>query len=54
MAVTVGLVSENGGVGKTTACYHIAVALNWYHNLMGVASLVPSVCAITKRCLLQS
>ena len=32
MAKTVGFVSEKGGVGKTTACYHIAVALNWYHD----------------------
>lgn len=31
MAVTVGFVSEKGGVGKTTACYHIAVALHRYH-----------------------
>ena len=31
MAV-VGFVSEKGGVGKTTACYHIAVALQWYHD----------------------
>jgi chromosome partitioning protein len=31
MAV-VGFVSEKGGVGKTTACYHIAVALQWYHK----------------------
>jgi chromosome partitioning protein len=32
MAITVGFVSEKGGVGKTTACYHIAVALSWYHE----------------------
>lgn len=32
MATTVGFVSEKGGVGKTTACYHIAVALNRYHE----------------------
>jgi|GEM_PF-859518 len=32
MAVVVGFISEKGGVGKTTACYHIAVGLNWYHN----------------------
>jgi chromosome partitioning protein len=25
-------VSEKGGVGKTTACYHIAIALNRYHK----------------------
>ncbi len=31
MAV-VGFVSEKGGVGKTTACYHIAVALQWYQE----------------------
>ena len=31
MAV-VGFVSEKGGVGKTTACYHIAVALRRYHQ----------------------
>src|SRR6266446_5731207 len=28
----VGFVSEKGGVGKTTACYHIAVALCRYHD----------------------
>ncbi len=34
LAVTtvVSFVSEKGGVGKTTACYHIAVALTWYHK----------------------
>lgn len=32
MATVVGFVSEKGGVGKTTACYHIAVALNRYHG----------------------
>lgn len=32
MATVVGFISEKGGVGKTTACYHIAVALNCYHN----------------------
>lgn len=31
MAV-VGFISEKGGVGKTTACYHIAVALKWFHQ----------------------
>jgi chromosome partitioning protein len=31
MATVVGFVSEKGGVGKTTACYHIAVALSRYH-----------------------
>jgi chromosome partitioning protein len=29
---TVGFVSEKGGVGKTTACYHIAVALARFHG----------------------
>lgn len=29
---TVAFVSEKGGVGKTTACYHIAVALRRFHN----------------------
>lgn len=32
MARTIGFVSEKGGVGKTTACYHIAVALQRYHE----------------------
>jgi chromosome partitioning protein len=32
MAVVVGFISEKGGVGKTTACYHVAVALNRYHK----------------------
>jgi len=32
MAVVVGFISEKGGVGKTTACYHIAVGLAWYHQ----------------------
>ncbi|AZL75982.1 ParA family protein [Pseudomonas oryziphila] len=32
MATVVGFISEKGGVGKTTACYHIAVALNRFHN----------------------
>lgn len=32
MATVVSFVSEKGGVGKTTACYHIAVALAWYHK----------------------
>ena len=32
MVKTVGFVSEKGGVGKTTACYHIAVALRWFHD----------------------
>ena len=29
---TVGFISEKGGVGKTTACYHVAVALRRYHK----------------------
>lgn len=33
MATTVGFISEKGGVGKTTTCYHIAVALERYHNM---------------------
>ena len=32
MAITVGFVSEKGGVGKTTACYHIAVGLQRFEN----------------------
>ncbi len=32
MARVVGFISEKGGTGKTTACYHIAVALQGYHN----------------------
>lgn len=32
MTTIVGFVSEKGGVGKTTACYHIAVALSAYHH----------------------
>lgn len=32
MAITVAFVSEKGGVGKTTACYHVAVALARYHG----------------------
>jgi chromosome partitioning protein len=32
MTIVVGFVSEKGGTGKTTACYHIAVALNRYHE----------------------
>lgn len=27
----VGFISEKGGVGKTTTCYHIAIALQRYH-----------------------
>jgi chromosome partitioning protein len=32
MAITVGFISEKGGVGKTTTCYHIAIALERYHR----------------------
>ena len=32
MATVVGFISEKGGVGKTTACYHIAVGLARYHE----------------------
>ena len=32
MGTTVGFASEKGGVGKTTVCYHIAVALSRFHN----------------------
>src|SRR3954466_8287629 len=32
MTITVGFVSEKGGVGKTTTCYHIAIALQRYHK----------------------
>ena len=32
MAKVVGFISEKGGTGKTTACYHIAVALQKYHE----------------------
>ena len=32
MARVVSFVSEKGGVGKTTACYHIAVALRRFHR----------------------
>jgi chromosome partitioning protein len=32
VARVVSFISEKGGVGKTTACYHIAVALSWYHE----------------------
>lgn len=32
LAVTVSFISEKGGVGKTTACYHIAVALSSFHG----------------------
>ena len=32
MATIVSFVSEKGGVGKTTSCYHVAVALSYYHK----------------------
>lgn len=32
MARVVGFISEKGGTGKTTACYHIALALQRYHD----------------------
>lgn len=32
MTTVVGFVSEKGGTGKTTACYHIAVALARFHD----------------------
>ena len=32
MAVTVGFISEKGGVGKTTSCYHIAEGLSRFHE----------------------
>ncbi|MGS5088499.1 ParA family protein [Hydrogenophaga sp. A37] len=32
MATVVGFISEKGGVGKTTACYHIAIALGRYEG----------------------
>ena len=32
MATTVGFISEKGGVGKTTACYHLAVALSGFEK----------------------
>lgn len=33
MAKVVGFISEKGGTGKTTACYHIAVALTRDHDM---------------------
>ena len=33
MAKVVGFISEKGGTGKTTACFHIAVALAKFHKL---------------------
>jgi chromosome partitioning protein len=32
VATVVSFISEKGGVGKTTACYHIGVALSWFHK----------------------
>lgn len=32
MAKIVSFISEKGGVGKTTACYHVAVGLSRYHK----------------------
>jgi chromosome partitioning protein len=32
MAVVVSFISEKGGVGKTTTCYHIGIALKRYHE----------------------
>ena len=32
MASVIGLISEKGGTGKTTACYHLAIALQRYHD----------------------
>lgn len=32
MATTVGFASEKGGVGKTTICYHLAIALSRFHG----------------------
>lgn len=32
MATTVGFASEKGGVGKTTICYHLAIALSRFHD----------------------
>ena len=32
MATVVGFISEKGGVGKTTACYHIAIGLVRFHR----------------------
>jgi chromosome partitioning protein len=31
-AIVVGFISEKGGVGKTTACYYIAIGLQRYHK----------------------
>lgn len=32
MSKVISFISEKGGVGKTTSCYHLAVALNRYHQ----------------------
>lgn len=32
MASIIGFISEKGGVGKTTTCYHIAIALRRFHQ----------------------
>lgn len=32
MATVVCFISEKGGVGKTTACYHIGIGLNFFHE----------------------
>ncbi|MCK3102828.1 AAA family ATPase [Escherichia coli] len=32
MAVTVGFISEKGGVGKTTSCYHIAEGISRFNE----------------------
>lgn len=32
MTKTIGFISEKGGTGKTTTCYHVATALAYYHK----------------------
>lgn len=32
MSIKVGFISEKGGVGKTTTCYHVAIGLARYHQ----------------------
>ena len=32
MATVVGFISEKGGVGKTTAVYHVAMGLQRFHD----------------------
>jgi len=32
MATVIGFISEKGGTGKTTTCYHVATALSYYHK----------------------